>query len=113
MCLDVQRAAQREPAAVDALMAELALARGGDRRLDRHTEGLAATLAGDTDEADARRQAAAIAVALAGALLVRHAPRVIADAYCGSRIGDGSTGTLGMLPSTLDFGAIIERALPG
>jgi len=113
MCLDVQRAAQREPAAVEALMAEFALVRGGDRRLDRHTDVLGAMLASDAGEADARRQSAAIAVALAGALLVRHAPRVIADAWCGSRIGDAETSTLGMLPATLDFGAIIDRALPG
>ena len=33
MCLDVQRAARREPMAVDALLAELALAHGADDRL--------------------------------------------------------------------------------
>jgi putative acyl-CoA dehydrogenase len=111
MCLDVQRAAQREPAAVEALMAELSLARGGDRRLDRHIDTLGQILTSNANEADARRQSAAIAVALAASLLVRHAPRGVADAYCGSRIGDGATGTLGMLPATQDFGAIIDRAL--
>ena len=112
MCLDVQRAAQRDPAAVEALRAELALARGGNGRLDRHVDALGAMLASGAGEADARRQSAAIAVALAGALLARHAPGVIADTYCASRIGDGAAGTLGMLPASVDFAAIIGRAMP-
>ena len=72
MCLDVLRAARREPDAVAALLAELALARGGDARLDRHVARLSATLAdGALDEAGARRLAGDIALALAAALLVR------------------------------------------
>jgi putative acyl-CoA dehydrogenase len=112
MCLDVQRAAQREPAAVEALMAELALARGADVRLDRHVDALGAMLTIGIGEADARRQSAAIALSLAGALLVRHAPSAVADAYCASRLSDGAAGTLGMLPSSVDFATIIDRALP-
>ncbi|MEO8739042.1 MAG: isovaleryl-CoA dehydrogenase [Casimicrobiaceae bacterium] len=112
MCLDVQRAAQREPAAVEALMGELAPARGANARLDRHVEALSGMLASGAGEVDARRQSTAIAVALAGALLVRHAPGVVADAYCASRLGDGAAATLGMLPSSVDFASVIDRALP-
>jgi len=112
MCLDVQRAAQREPAALEALMAELALARGANGRLDRHVEALGAMLASGAGEADARRQSAAIAVALAGALLARHAPPALADAYCASRLGETGTATLGMLPTGLDYAAIIRRGMP-
>src|SRR5207245_3369670 len=36
MCLDVLRAARREPAAVEALIGELALSSGADARLDRN-----------------------------------------------------------------------------
>jgi putative acyl-CoA dehydrogenase len=112
MCLDVQRAAQREPMAVDALLAELALARGADDRLDRHVAALTAMLTSrGSGEADARRQAGAIAVALAGALLVRHAPAVGA-AYCASRLDGNCPGALGTLPPGVDCAAIIARASP-
>jgi putative acyl-CoA dehydrogenase len=111
MCLDVQRAAQHEPMAVDALLAELALAHGADEHLDRYVAALTATLAArGSDEADGRRQAGAIAVALAGTLLVRHAPAAVADAYCASRLGETGAGALGTLPAGIDRSAIIARA---
>jgi putative acyl-CoA dehydrogenase len=110
MCLDVQRAAQREPAAVDALFAEIAHARGGDTRLDRHVDSLKATFAGTTSEGDARRQAGDIALALAAALLVRHAPPAVADAYCATRLTGIHASMLGALPGSVDLGAIVERA---
>ena len=108
MCLDVLRAARREPDTVAALMAELALARGADPRLDRHVARLGATL-GDTtfDQPDARRLAGDIAVALAGALLVRSAAPALADAFCASRLGERYAGTLGMLPNGIDCATIV------
>jgi putative acyl-CoA dehydrogenase len=113
MCLDVQRAARREPMAIDALLAELALASGADDRLDRHVAALTTMLAGrDAAEADARRQAGAIAVALAGTLLVRHAPAGVGDAYCASRLNDNCAGVLGTLPAGVDRTAITARASP-
>jgi putative acyl-CoA dehydrogenase len=113
MCLDVQRAAQREPAAVDALFAELAHARGADARLDRHVIALMASFAGESSEANARRQAGNVSLALAAAQLVRSAPGAIADAYCASRLGDSGAGALGTLAPTADYAAIITRAQGG
>jgi putative acyl-CoA dehydrogenase len=110
MCLDVQRAAQREPAAVEALFDELGRCRGGDARLDRHVDVLKTMFAGGSYEADARQQAGAIALALAGALLVRHAPHAVADAYCSTRLTGQHASMLGTLPANSDFAAIIERA---
>ena len=111
MCLDVQRAARRERTAVDALRGELALASGADRRLDRHIADLERMLGSeDCDEADARRLSGAIATALAAALLVRHAPTSIADAYCGSRF-EGAACPFGALRGNVDFASIIARAL--
>jgi len=112
MCLDVQRAARREPPAVEALLAELRRARGGNPRLDRHIATLEQILASEAcEETDARRLAGAIAVGLAAALLVRDAPRAVADAFCASRLGDAA-GALGTLSSSVDQKAIIARAAP-
>ena len=109
MCLDVQRAARREPAAVEALLAELSLARGAHPRLDRHVAALEQMFEDDAnEEANARRLAGAIAVGLAAALLVRRAPKALADAYCVSRLGESAA--LGTLPASVDQAAIIARA---
>jgi putative acyl-CoA dehydrogenase len=111
MCLDVLRAAQREPEAVDALVAEVELARGDDARLDRHAVTLAATLRQRIDdERDGRRVASAIATGLAAALLLRHARRELADAFCASRLGGGPM-CLGMLPAGIDVDALVRSAL--
>jgi putative acyl-CoA dehydrogenase len=110
MCLDVQRAARREPTAVTALLAELALARGGDARLDRHVARLAAKFTDALDEAGARRLSADIALALAAALLVRTAAPALADAFCASRLGESYAGTLGMLPPGVDCAVVLAQA---
>jgi putative acyl-CoA dehydrogenase len=118
--LDVLRALARTPAAADALLAELDLAAGGDRRLDAAVAGLRDLLAGleeaTTLEAQhgARRLAGLIAVTLQAALLVRHAPAPVADAFCATRLGPGGPGgpaaPFGVLPGGLDLASILQRA---
>jgi putative acyl-CoA dehydrogenase len=118
--LDVLRALARTPGCADALLAELDLAAGGDRRLDaargRLSEVLAGLEAATSLEAQyqARRLAGLIAVALQAALLVRHLPGPLADAFCGSRLGPAAAGgpgaPFGTLPDGLDIGGIVERA---
>ncbi len=55
-----------------------------------------------------------IAVVLSGALLVRHAPAAVADAFCASRLGPGAAvgpgAPFGMLPDGLDLGPVLDRA---
>ena len=107
ICLDVLRAARREPAAIDALEAELALARGADPRFDRCAAELCDSLhRADFDERDARRVAGGIATALAASLLLRHAPTPLAGAYCASRLGE-SGAAFGTLPREIDCAAIL------
>ncbi len=111
MCLDVLRATRREPAGVEALHAELALARGGNRLLDAHVATLTAALAdAEVGEAGARRLAGGVAVALAGALMVRHATPMLADAYCASRLDRFGSGALGTLPHSDGYAEIIAQA---
>jgi putative acyl-CoA dehydrogenase len=114
VCLDVLRAVRREPAGVDALVAEIGAARGGNVHLDRHAGALAEAFASDADDPTrGRRLAQAIATALAGATLVRHAPAAVADAYCASRLGSENPfqgGAFGTLPSSVDTTALVRRA---
>jgi putative acyl-CoA dehydrogenase len=114
ICLDVLRAMQKEPESVAAFVGELDASRGGDRRLDRAIDEVKAMLA-DVNEAEmrARRTTEAMALALEGALLVRHAPPAVADAFCASRLGNDRHQTYGTLPTGLDLDAVIERNSAG
>jgi putative acyl-CoA dehydrogenase len=116
MSLDVLRAMAREPDGLPAFLAECELARGGDPRLDAHLDALPGTLSalsGPEAEWLARRAVEDLAVAFQAALLVRHAPPAIADAFCAGRLGEARGRAFGTLPAGLDGEAIVARALTG
>ena len=88
--LDVLRALTREPASLAALGKELALARGHDRVLDAaidECEAASAVALGPDAPWGARRLVERLAVTLQAALLVRHSPGPVADAFVASRLG--------------------------
>ncbi|MEV5613675.1 acyl-CoA dehydrogenase family protein [Streptomyces sp. NPDC052225] len=111
--LDVLRALQREPQALNAFLIEIGRSRGADHRLDTAVKDLLTEL-GDLDgiEARARRITERIALVLQGSLLVRYAPADVADAFCASRFGADRGAAFGTLPHTLDAAGIVERARP-
>ncbi|MDP2261344.1 MAG: isovaleryl-CoA dehydrogenase [Caulobacter sp.] len=111
IALDVLRTLRKEPAAMDSFVAEIALARGGDRRFDAAAERLADRFAGPVGEGDARRLVEDMAVLLQGSLLLRHGPDAVADAFVASRI-DGDWGRcFGTLPAGADIEAIARRQI--
>ena len=113
ICLDVLRAAAREPESVEALLAEIDLAAGGDARLDRAITDLRAELTDfDNLEVRARRIVERAALALQGSLLVRHAPAPVADAFCATRLAGDGGRAFGTLPPGAGLTAIIDRAWP-
>lgn len=109
--LDVLRALQREPEALNAFLQEVGKARGTDHRLDGAIKDLLTELADlNGIEARARRLVERMALVLQGSLLVRWAPSAVADAFCASRLG-GDWGTaFGTLPHTLDLESVVTRA---
>jgi len=116
IALDVLRALAREPAAAEAYAVELAPARGFSPLLDAHllaTEKLLRELAIDpssaSSQARARQLAAALAVALQAALLVRHTPGAVAEGFVAARLGADRGLNYGELPAGLDLDAILER----
>jgi putative acyl-CoA dehydrogenase len=113
ICLDVLRAMAREPDALAVLLEEIGLGRGGDARLDRAIDRLQQALAA-TDEAEhrARHLVEQLALATGAALLLRHAPAAVADAWCAGRLGEEAGRQFGTLPTGLDLAAICERARP-
>jgi putative acyl-CoA dehydrogenase len=113
ICLDVLRAIAREPDALGALLDEAALSRGEDARLDRALDRLRPALAA-TDEVEqrARHLVEQLALVTSAALLLRHAPAVVASTFCAARLGDAVGRQFGTLPPGQDLGAICERARP-
>ena len=109
--LDVLRALGREPAALEAFLAEVALASGADPRLDAALDRLRAEIP-RAEEAGARRLVELMALVLQGSLLVRHAPPAVADTFCASRLGGDWGVSLGTLPAGLDTAAVVARATP-
>jgi putative acyl-CoA dehydrogenase len=110
-CLDVLRAMQKTPAVVEAFVVELKKAKGGNALLDAHVNSLLGEFADSADfEVRARDVVDRMAVALQAALLVQHAPAVVADAFCRSRLDTRGQRNYGALPRDTDFGAILDRA---
>jgi len=110
--LDVRRALTREPATAAALLGELEPVRGADTRLDAAVRRLTAELSNvDGAEAGARRLVELMALTLQGALLVRYAPAAVADAFCATRLAGDWGHAFGTLPTSVDFTAILDRAL--
>jgi putative acyl-CoA dehydrogenase len=111
--LDVLRALQREPQALDAYLQEVGRARGADHRLDAAIKDMLTELADlEGVEARARRVTERLALVLQGSLLVRFAPAEVADAFCAARLGGDAGAAFGTLPHTLDLAAVVERAAP-
>lgn len=113
MCLDLLRALGKAPdAARAALAAELAPAAGLDERFADHVSALLGGLAARThDEAGARLLAEQIVVAVQAALLLRHAPAYVGEAFLLTRILQPVGGAYGRLPAGVDLEAIVARAL--
>jgi putative acyl-CoA dehydrogenase len=113
MCLDVLRAIERTPGAVDVLAAELGESGSADARLKALVADVTRRLAsrdGD-DESQARALTRDLVLALQATLLLRDAPAAVAEAFCASRLG-GRGGVFGLLPAGTQTRAIVERAAP-
>jgi putative acyl-CoA dehydrogenase len=115
--LDVLRALARTPDGGEAVLGEIDLAASDPRvaAAAASLRGLLKEAASDrqTGERTARLLAGQLAVTLQGALLARHAPAAVADAFCASRLGPGTAGPgapFGSLPEGLDLAGILVRS---
>ncbi|MET7927184.1 acyl-CoA dehydrogenase family protein [Streptomyces sp. NPDC005349] len=108
--LDMLRALAREPESLEAFRTEIEAAAGRDQRLDAAWQELQGELV-LTEDAPlrARRVIERAALVLQGALLVRHAPAAVADAFCASRLAGDRGLAFGTLPPGTDFAALLER----
>lgn len=112
MCLDVLRALGRTANAAEILHAELSVP--GEPRLKAFAGALEQRLLGveRNDEGQARAMVRDLVLALQAALLIKHAPTYVADAFCASRLSGEGCGAFGTLPGGVNTRAIVERAGP-
>jgi putative acyl-CoA dehydrogenase len=108
-CLDVLRALQREPAALQALHEELLAGSGLDATFD---EAMARWWsAAPAEPALARVYCERLALLLQGSILLR-AGSPFAAAFVRSRLGGEHGLAFGTLPQGIDSAAMLARALP-
>lgn len=118
ICLDVLRTLSREPEAMEAMLAEVSDAASDDRALAAAIKTVKDMLAHpEALEGQARLLTERLALLMQGALLRRHAPPGVADAFIASRFGPDrgqSYGALPLsaLPLSTDCEGILARAWP-
>ena len=102
------------PGAAELLLREVTESAQADRRLGTAATRLERKLFGRDwkDESQARTVVRDLVLAMQAALLWRHAPAPVAEAFCSSRLGEEPGGALGLLPPGIDCRALVERAAP-
>jgi putative acyl-CoA dehydrogenase len=110
ICLDVLRTLQREPDAIELVLAEIRPAAGERPELAAHLERTLAMFRGTDLETQARTLVQSLALALQAALLVRHGAPAVTDAFCRTRLHGDAPAIYGRLPSGIDTASIIARA---
>ncbi|WP_343639356.1 acyl-CoA dehydrogenase family protein [Roseateles sp.] len=115
MCLDVMRAVARDPQAFLALLDEIGQALAEDRAARAELDALRALLATPPEQLEAlgRRLASRLVVLAQAALLRRHAPAFVADAFIASRLDPQWGAVAGTLDTrAVDVEALLHRAFP-
>ena len=113
MCLDVLRVVDKEREAVDRVMAELEDVAAGESRLSAVLARIKALIAECArDQKAGRTLVEQLALAEAGALLIRHAPEAVSDGFLATRLNGPWRHTYGAGLARTDTGAILSRAAP-
>jgi putative acyl-CoA dehydrogenase len=113
MCLDVLRVIEREPETLHRVLTELEALAAGEPRIKAalsRIEGLVSEAS--RDQGQARALVELLALTQAAALLVRHAPAGVSDAFLATRLQGSWRHTYGAGLAHADIGAIVARAAP-
>ncbi len=114
MCLDLLRVMQKEPQAVDAVLAEIEPAARGQPNLRAAIDELKTALASRAmPESDARWLIEKLALIAASALLTAHAPPEVAEPFAATRLAGGWRQTYGAGLRGANHHAILARAGEG
>ena len=110
-CLDVLRAMHKEPQAVDALLTDIAAAKGSDADFDKFLAGLKDEFVDlATLEYRCRSVAEKLALAIQASVLLQHGDQHVAEGFVASRIKGAGGLNYGTLDNSVNCKMIIERA---
>ena len=113
IALDVLRAAQANPASVEALVDEMSLGTGFDPRIDEAGARAIALLRNlSAPPAQARLVTERLAIAWQASLLARFGRPEVAAAFVRSRLSSEGGRIYGTLPADADLRRIVEPAIP-
>jgi putative acyl-CoA dehydrogenase len=117
ICLDILRAIAKEPNSLAAILHEIRLGAGADRRLSAYISTVESALnkqaaqnSSANSEGEARNLAEKTALALQGSLIARYSSSAVADAFCSSRIAGNCGHTFGTLPNEVNIQSILDAA---
>lgn len=111
--LDVLRALRREKGAAEVFFDEIGKARGVNHAFDTAFDELDRLVRREPiPEDQARHVAERMALALQAAVLLQHAPHVVSDTFCATRLAGAGGRAYGTLPVGTDFETVLARALP-
>jgi putative acyl-CoA dehydrogenase len=114
MCLDILRVIQREPEAVEAVLASVESAARSDSRIGAALARVKDALASRAIvEGEARGLAETLAMIVAASLLAEHAPASVAEPFAATRLGGGWHYSYGSGLKGADTDAILARAGDG
>ncbi|CAF0785338.1 unnamed protein product [Adineta steineri] len=114
MCLDILRAMKKSPESLQAYMSFMREIKGSNKYLDAALERVEKTLltknlSNEMLERHARTIATQLALCLQAALLIRHFPQTVSDAFCSSRLGPNRGSIFGDLPMDIDTDKLLKR----
>jgi putative acyl-CoA dehydrogenase len=120
MCLDVLRALAKDPATLEALLAELQSTAGADKRLDAYVTAIQERLSAkagngspqSVNDYAARELTEKLALALQASLVVRYSTPAVADAFIASRLAGQHGNAFGTLPAGIDVDGILDTVGP-
>jgi putative acyl-CoA dehydrogenase len=110
IALDLVRTITRDPTSLAAIHQELDKARGAARSFDRRRDHMLETLVRvRSDESLARRAAHELAELVAAAILIRHAPAAVSDAFCETRLAGETEMPYGAGATSVGLSVLLER----
>jgi putative acyl-CoA dehydrogenase len=110
-CLDVLRAMQKEPRAIEAVFNELDKTKGGNEFFDHFLLKLKDEFSNLEDlEFRARVVVEKLALGLQAKVLLATAPAFVSEAFCRSRLSENRNLNFGTLPVGVEADKIIERS---
>lgn len=110
-CLDVGRAIAKDPECLEVYLNEVAQAKGGNKHFDSYLLALEKSVRAAEDwQYRGRSIVGQMALAMQAAQLLQHAPSVVSDAFCGSRLAAAGWGAVyGQLAPGLANRSILQR----